>query len=315
MRNYAKASPTFWTGETAQAIKQSGKIKRDVQTLAFYLFTCPSSNWIGLFYLPIPTICHEIDIEKGPLMKAFKRLEEIDYAYYDLARQLVWVPGSAKFQIAEELKPEDNRIKGIAKDLQAFKYHQFAADFYRRYSRIYNLPEMEFPEAPSKALRRPFEAPPKPEAEAETEAEAITEAETEAGTGTEAEAESHTDGKPHREQKPLFTEPKKLTPAQTGIWPKATHHVPQDFELNGEDIEWARKRKPEVPLEALMDETEKFKDCHFKDAHDHWKATWRNWIRRTWPGKDDGKNGGKDDGPEATRNPFSGPKYTPTQNR
>lgn len=309
MRNYAKASPTFWTGETGQRIKESGKIKRDVQTLAFYLFSCPSSNWIGLYYLPIPTICHEIDITRDAVMKAMKRLEAIDYAYYDTARQLVWVPGSAKFQIAEELSPNDNRIKGIVKDLQAFKYHPFAGDFYRRYAEIFNLPEMEFQEGPTKPLRRPSEAPSKPEAEAEAESGT----ETESGAGTGAEKKPQLPGAGSMPQKPLFIpdDPPAGKPSETGIWPTATHYVPPDFELNGEDMEWALSRRPDITKEQILVETEKMKDCKFKQSHTRWKAAWRNWLRRTWPDI----KGGKDDAPERPRNPFSGPRYTPTQNR
>jgi hypothetical protein len=210
MRNYAKAAPTFWTGETARLIRDSGKITRDVQVVAFYLFTCPNSNWIGLYYLPIPTICHEVLITKEPLLRAIERLQKMDFAYYDLGKELVWVPGSAKFQISETLKPEDKRIKGIMKDLQAYKDHKFAWDFYKRYEKAFNLPEFSFPEGPSKGLPRPIssrkaeqEAPSKglisenkgpseglhgdpTEAEAETEARTEARTEAEAGNGRRA---------------------------------------------------------------------------------------------------------------------------------
>jgi hypothetical protein len=50
MRDYAKVAPTFWNGETGKKIRELG---RDAQVVALYLITCPSSNWIGLYYLPL----------------------------------------------------------------------------------------------------------------------------------------------------------------------------------------------------------------------------------------------------------------------
>lgn len=182
MRDYSKASPTFWTGETGRQIRaivaKDLRLGRDVQVTAFYLFTCPSSNWIGLYYLPFPTLCHEIGISREAGVKALQTLEEIDFAYYDMEGELVWLPGAAKFQIAGSLKPGDNRIIGIVKSLQQHAKHWFARDFYDRYAGLYHLPEMGLPDLPDKALGRPFGGPPKP----------VTE--TEAGTGTGAEAKS-----------------------------------------------------------------------------------------------------------------------------
>lgn len=172
MRDYSKTAPTFWTGETGRKIRAAG---RDAQIVAFYLFTCPNSNWIGLYYLPVPTLCHEVGISREGALKALRSLQTIDYAYYDLENEIAWVPGSARFQIGESLKDGDNRIKGIVKDLQAYAKHGFARDFYRRYAALYHLPEIDWHTSPGKALASPFEGPPKPV----TETEAVTVAETE----------------------------------------------------------------------------------------------------------------------------------------
>ncbi len=171
MKDYSKAAPTFWTGETGRQIRTSG---RDVQVVAFYLFTCPSSNWIGLYYLPIPTLCHEVGISKEGALKALQRLGEIDFGYYDEERELAWVPGAAKFQVGESLKPKDNRILGIVKDLQKCSNKDFVQDFLRRYSGLYHLPEISLPDPPAKILRSPLQGPPKPVTEAV--AVAVTEA-------------------------------------------------------------------------------------------------------------------------------------------
>lgn len=170
MRDYAKVAATFWTGETGKKIRVLG---RDSQVIAFYLITCPNSNWIGLYYLPLPTLYHEVGITKEGASKALRSLEEIDFAYYDFDTEVVWVPGAAKYQIGESLKPGDKRILGIIKDLQTFGKTPFARDFLTRYSGLYHLYSTDLPDHPDKALRRPSQAPPKPVTETETETGAV----------------------------------------------------------------------------------------------------------------------------------------------
>jgi len=166
MRDYAKVAPTFWTGETGKKIRVLG---RDAQVVALYLITCPGSNWIGLYYLPLPTLCHEVGISREAALGILRKLAEIDFAHYDLDREQVWIPGTAKFQIGEQLKPTDKRILGIVKDLKPHIETTFGADFYQRYKESFCLPEL--------AVRSPMQAPPKPETE--TEAVAVAETETE----------------------------------------------------------------------------------------------------------------------------------------
>jgi len=88
MRDFAKVSPLFWTGKTGKEIRESG---RDVQVVALYLMTCPTSNMIGMYYLPIPTLCHEVNISKQGAMKALQSLSKVGFACYDEASEYVWV--------------------------------------------------------------------------------------------------------------------------------------------------------------------------------------------------------------------------------
>ena len=168
MRDYAKVAPTFWTGETGKKIRMLG---RDAQVVALYLITCPGSNWIGLYYLPLPTLCHEVEISREAALRILQKFAVIDFAHYDPEREQAWVPGTAKFQIGEQLKPTDKRILGIVKDLKPHLETAFGADFYRRYKESFCLPELE--------PRRPLQAPPKPVTETEAVTETVAEAETE----------------------------------------------------------------------------------------------------------------------------------------
>ncbi len=65
MRDYSKISPQFWTGRTGRLLREAGP---DVQHLAIYLISCPASNLIGLYYLPLVTMSHETGLPLEPLV-------------------------------------------------------------------------------------------------------------------------------------------------------------------------------------------------------------------------------------------------------
>src|SRR5437879_1147459 len=130
MRDYARIAPQFWTGETGKLLRESG---RDTQVVALYVVTCPSANMIGLYYLPLPTLCHEVGITSQGARKALQRASEGGFAYYDDASEHVWVPEMARFQLGEQLKPGDNRIPAVVRELLAAKSCRFARDFYDKY--------------------------------------------------------------------------------------------------------------------------------------------------------------------------------------
>ena len=110
MKNYAKIAPGFWTGTTGKAIRDAG---RDVQVVALYLCTCPSSNWIGLYYLPLPTLCHEVGIKEKEAAAALRILESLEFAYYDAANEIVWLPGGALHQMPGRSSPSSTYIAKI----------------------------------------------------------------------------------------------------------------------------------------------------------------------------------------------------------
>lgn len=171
MREYSRVAPTFWNGPTGRAIKAKG---RDAQVLALYLFTGPSATMMGLYYLPLPTLCHEAGFTMEEAKATLSVLAALDFAHYDEENEWVWVPAAAEYQIAERLAPDDNRVKGIIRSLEPFLSHAFGRAFAKRYREAYHLPASIIP---PKGLRRPSLAPPKPGTG--------TEAGTEAGTGSE----------------------------------------------------------------------------------------------------------------------------------
>jgi hypothetical protein len=140
MRDHARISPRFWIGSTGRAIRNGG---HELQVVAFYLMTAPSSNMIGLYYLPIPMISHDTGVTLEGASKALQSLSEAGFAHYDRASETVWVVEMATWQTAPELLPTDNRVKGVVSQLEPYK----------RYRVAYHLPELSPSEGASKPLR------------------------------------------------------------------------------------------------------------------------------------------------------------------
>lgn len=152
MRDYATITPTFWTGETGRKIRLLGS---EAQVVALYLMTCPSSNMIGLYYLPIILISHETGLSAEGSSKALASLSEAGFCAYDHESEMVWVIEMAKHQIAEELSPKDNRVKWIRGELKKCAKTVLLHGFMERYRECFHLENQ-----PEKAS--PFEAPSKP---------------------------------------------------------------------------------------------------------------------------------------------------------
>jgi hypothetical protein len=182
MREYGRIYPTYWTGQTGRAIRSEG---REAQVVSLYLLSCPHANWIGLYYLSLPTLMHEVGIDAAGAGRALFSLSKLDFAHYDVISEVVWIPEMAKYQIGERLNENDKKIKGICNDLKPYEKSIFYGHFYDRYRESYHLDKyIKFTGKP-KPLRSPFEAPSKPlprgilpEAEAEAASEADAEADT-----------------------------------------------------------------------------------------------------------------------------------------
>lgn len=157
MGDHAIVSPQFWIGETGRFLKSCGP---ETQVVALYLLTCPNSNMIGLYYLPLPTLCHETGVSREGALKALQRASEGEFARYDAPSETVFVYEMARYQIGDTLKPGDNRIKAIQKMAIQMRKSPFYQAFLDRYRKPFLLEDMPKPgknqspsEAPSKPLR------------------------------------------------------------------------------------------------------------------------------------------------------------------
>ncbi len=154
MRDYAMLLPQFWTGATGKKLRAGGM---ECQVLALYLVSSPLSNMIGLYYLPLPTLCHETGLTMEGALKALRRVEDASFAFYDEAEEVIWVPEMARYQIADELKPKDNRVKSVAKEAVKYCKSRFFKEFCGRYQDAFHIgSELKIQlarKAPSKPLR------------------------------------------------------------------------------------------------------------------------------------------------------------------
>lgn len=150
MRNYGTIAPSFWTGETGRFLRTQGV---EAQLLAAYVMTAPSANIIGLYYLPLPVICHETGMSPEGALKALRSLSEGEFAFYDEHTSEVWVPEMAHYQTGASMSAKDNRHKAVVREMMNYAKSKFLIEFHARYAGPYNLPAWIPLEAPSKPLR------------------------------------------------------------------------------------------------------------------------------------------------------------------
>ncbi|HAV2815971.1 MULTISPECIES: hypothetical protein [Acinetobacter calcoaceticus/baumannii complex] len=130
MRDYGKVSPHFWTGSTGKKLRECP----DSIVVAMYLMTCPHANMLGLYYMPLLYVAHETGLGLEGAKKGLEWACEAGFCSYDEVSEMVWVHEMARFQVAESLKPTDNRCKGIQKDYDSLPANPFLSSFYEKYA-------------------------------------------------------------------------------------------------------------------------------------------------------------------------------------
>jgi hypothetical protein len=128
LRGYGAISPQFWTGKTGKQLRNS----KDARILATHLITGSNANMLGLYYLPIPLIIHETGLTAKEVSTAFKFLKEEGFAYYHEETEFVYIPAMAPWQMGD-LKPNDNKVKGVNREYAALPDNPFLGEFFDRH--------------------------------------------------------------------------------------------------------------------------------------------------------------------------------------
>lgn len=149
MRDYSIVTPAFWLGETGKQLR--GDVES--QLLAVYLMTSPHSTMTGVFHCPVLYMAHETGLSMEGASKALDRLCEAGFCEFEAATDTVFVYRMASFQIAPVLKPGDNRIKGIEKDIEKMVSPSQKAKFIKAYSKAFCLSPLEAPPKPRTGTR------------------------------------------------------------------------------------------------------------------------------------------------------------------
>lgn len=150
MREYSKVYPQIWIGKTGRELKKRGI---ESQLLAQYLISSPHATMIGVYYLPIAFISHETGIAICNVELALNNLIEIKFCSYDWPTEYVWVHRMGFYQIAELLKPNDNRVKNVNSYFANLPPLCFLDDFFKTYSKAFNLEARYSSEESSKPLQ------------------------------------------------------------------------------------------------------------------------------------------------------------------
>lgn len=130
MRDYSVITPAFWIGETGKKLRGDG----NAQLLAMYLMTSPHSTMTGVFHCPVLYMAHETGMTIEGATKALARLLEVGFCEYEESSETVFVVRMASFQIADTLKPNDNRIIGLKKEVAKMASALMKARFLAIYS-------------------------------------------------------------------------------------------------------------------------------------------------------------------------------------
>lgn len=159
MRKYASIPPRVW-----QADLKAVRGKLEAIAVHYHLTTSGHANMLGLYYLPVAYIAHEIGLPQEGASKGLLALIEANICSYDFEREIVWVHDMAADQIAPQLSPKDKRVKGIADQLAMLPICKITLGFYAKYRLAFHLHEErnledfehavgDIQEAPSKPLR------------------------------------------------------------------------------------------------------------------------------------------------------------------
>jgi hypothetical protein len=130
MREFGKVNPLFFLSEMGREIRRHGM---EVQHLALCLLVTPQANMIGVYYLPLILMAHEVCMSVESAKKALKVLIDIGYCAYDDEMEYVWIYEMAREQTGAPLKESDHRVTNIISIYKSLPNLKFLKDFYEYY--------------------------------------------------------------------------------------------------------------------------------------------------------------------------------------
>lgn len=136
MRDFAKVSPSLWTGATGKELRGRGS---EALVVALYLMSSPHSNMLGLYYQPVLYMAHETGLGIEGASKGLRDCIEAGFCRFDEASEMVWVVEMATYQIGDALKATDKRCAGIQKEYDALPNCPFLEAFFDHYEEAFHM--------------------------------------------------------------------------------------------------------------------------------------------------------------------------------
>lgn len=159
MRDYATIAPQFWSGETGRKIRKAGP---NALLVAMYLLTTPHSNGLGLYYMPVMYIAHDLNLGVDETRAALDGCINAGFCAYDYDADVVWVFNMARYQIGERLPPKDNRVTWVARLWEKLPKCAFLDEFKARYAEAYGMADSPSATGEEEGGQAPSEAPLQP---------------------------------------------------------------------------------------------------------------------------------------------------------
>ena len=136
--DYFAFKPRFWNGRTGRELRAFAPHTR---LLAIYLFTCPSSNDLGLYAVSLATIANDIAEDRKTILASLEELRGVGFSLYDEDAEEVFVPEMARYQLGETITTIDKRHRWLCKELARLTKHVFFSDFVDHYREAFHLPD------------------------------------------------------------------------------------------------------------------------------------------------------------------------------
>ena len=138
MYNYGRVFSSFWVSGSGKTLRGDS----ESQLVALYLMSSPHANMIGVFHCPVIYISHEIGLSLEGATKALERLSEAGFCTYEAPSEHVFVHRFAAYQIGDELKLNDNRVKGVREYVSAIPSDSLKLLFLQEYAESFHLEDM-----------------------------------------------------------------------------------------------------------------------------------------------------------------------------
>lgn len=281
MRDFGVIEADYWTRQIAGMVNQPPS----TALMAVYLKACPHVSLIGVAHCPVPYMIADTGLSARQVEEALAVLEDQQI----VVRQgsTIFVPGILRELTTQRLKPTDNRIKAVERELSKMAPGPCRDAVVKLWA---NQSPSRDKEAPAKGVDAGAEGDSKPLSTSSAGGSVATETPYEPpddGLGSQEQYQSQDQAQSQAQEQnqgaaraaiPLAPSLHVIATNKKGTRLPADWRLPEDWE------NWALQERPGWTPAHCREVAESFSDhWHAKAGADavklDWQATWRNWVR------------------------------------